>query len=122
MGRQHQKDDATTVVATAAINVNRFVSHSGKHATSAGGVMDSLGVSEFNAGIGDAVSVVTEFSYLVESSGPLNEHDFVRPAADGSGRAETGTATDHCGRVMPGSNATQAGQLVEVRILPHRHV
>lgn len=122
MGRQHQKDDAVTVVLAAPVQVNRFISHSGRHATSAGGPLDSLGVSEFGGGIGDAISVVTEFSYLVEAAGVINEHDFVRPAADGSGRAEVGTATDHCGRVMQGSSASSAGQLVEVRILPHRHV
>ena len=53
MGRQHQKDDAVTVVLAAPVQVNRFISHSGRHATSAGGPLDSLGVSEFGGGIGE---------------------------------------------------------------------
>ena len=122
MGRQYQKNNAVTMIATAAIVANRFVSHSGAHATNAGGALDAIGVSETNAGVGEALPVVTGFSFLVQSSAALPDHAFVRPAADGSGRAEVGTATDHCGRVMPGGGTSAADQLAEVRILPHRHV
>ncbi|MCE1186710.1 MAG: DUF2190 domain-containing protein [Rhodocyclales bacterium] len=122
MGRQYQKTTAVTLLALAAVAQYRFIAHDATgYATNAGGAKDSIGVSESAAGVGDAFSAVTGFSYLVESSGVLAEHAFVRPAADGSGRAEAGTATEHCGRVMPGSSASAAGQLVEVRILPHRH-
>ena len=38
----------------------------------------------------------------------------------GSGKAAVGTATDHCGRAMEAAGTI--GQLVEIRILPHRHV
>ena len=121
MGRQYHKNSAVTMVAIAAVGQYRFIAHDGGLATNAGGVKDTIGVSESAAAIGEAFPVVTGFSYLVESSAALAEHAYVRPAADGTGRAEAGTATDHCGRVMPGSAATAAGQLVEIRILPHRH-
>jgi hypothetical protein len=122
MGRQYQKTNAVTLLALAAVAQYRFIAHDASgYATSAGAAKDSIGVSESAAGVGDAFPVVTGFSYLVESGEALAEHAFVKPDAGGTGKAITGTATDHCGRVMPGSSASAAGQLVEVRILPHRH-
>jgi len=122
MGRQYQKTNAVTLLALSAVAANRFIAHDAGYATSAGGAKDTLGVSETSADIGSAFSVVTGFSALVTSGEALAEHAFVKPAADGSGKAITGTATDYCGRVMPGSSTSGADQLVEVRILPHRHV
>lgn len=84
----------------------------------AGGTKDTIGVSESNAAVGDVFPVITGFSALVTAVEPIAQHAYVKPAADGSGMAATGTATDHCGRAM---EAAVAGQLVEVRILPHRH-
>ncbi|MBS0354022.1 MAG: DUF2190 domain-containing protein [Proteobacteria bacterium] len=121
MGRQYQKTNAVTIVASAAVVGYRFIAHDGGYATSAGGNKDTLGVSESAADVGAAFSAVTGFSFLVEAGEALAEHAFVKPAADGSGKAITGSATDHCGRVMPGSSSSAAGQLVEIRILPHRH-
>ena len=118
MGRQYDKQHAVTMLATAAIASNRFIAHDGGYATNAGGVKDAIGVSESSAGIGDVFSTITGFSALVTAVEPIAQHAFVKPAADGSGMAATGTATDHCGRAM---EAAVAGQLVEVRILPHRH-
>lgn len=121
MGRQYQKTNAVTLLALSAVEANRFIAHDAGYATSAGAAKDTLGVSESSAAIGDAFSVITGFSALVLSGEALAEHAFVKPAADASGKVITGTATDHCGRVMPGSSASAAGQLVEIRILPHRH-
>lgn len=121
MGRQYQKTNAVTLLALAAVAQYRFIAHDASYATSAGAAKDTLGVSESAASVGDVFPVVTGFSYLVESGEALAEHAFVKPDVGGTGKAITGTATDHCGRVMPGSSASAAGQLVEVRILPHRH-
>ena len=61
-------------------------------------VKDAQGIAEESAAIGEAVSVVTDYSYLAECSEALALGDYVKPAADGSGKAAKGTLTDHCGR------------------------
>ncbi len=118
MGRQYDKQHAVTMLATAAIAANRFIALDGGYATNAGGNKDTIGVSESSAGIGDVFPVITGFSALVTAADVIAQHAFVKPAADGSGMVVPGTATDHCGRAM---EAAVAGQLVEIRILPHRH-
>jgi hypothetical protein len=118
-GLQHQKDDAVTVVATAAIAINRIVAYDGAYATAAGGAKDAQGVSEADAAIGDAVSVVTEYSYLVECSEAIAFGNYVKPAIDGTGRGAVGTLTDHCGRALGAT--TVAGQLFEMQIVKHVH-
>lgn len=121
MSRQFDKVHAVTAVATAALAKNRFVALDGAHAATlpTTGAGDCWGVSEEAAAVGEAVSLVTGYSYLVEASAAIALGDYVKPAADGSGKAAAGTLTDHCGRAL--SAATAAGQLVEVQILPHRH-
>lgn len=120
MRLQYNKMHATTAVATAIIAANRFVSYAGAHASAtAGGAADAQGVSETGAAVGQAVSVVTGYSCLVEASAPIADNAFVKPAADGSGRAVTGSMTDHCGRAL--AAATAEGQLIEVEVLTHRH-
>lgn len=118
-GLQHQKDDAITVVATAPIAANRIVGYDGAHATSAGGVHDAQGVSETAAAVGEAVSLVTEYSYLVECSEPIAFGDYVKPAIDGTGRGAVGALADHCGRALGATTA--AGQLFELQIVRHVH-
>ena len=119
MGKQYSKIHAITALAAAAVFSNRFVGYDGTHATSAGGAHDALGVSETEAAVGQAVSVVTAYSAPVEAGEAIAQFAFVKPAADGSGKAITGTATDHCGVALEAAGA--AGQFVEVRILSHRH-
>ncbi len=118
-GQQHQKDDAVTVVCTEAIAINRIVAYDGTYATAAGGVKDAQGVSEAAGAIGDAISVVTEYSYLVECAEAIAFGAYVKPALDGTGRAATGSLTDHCGRALGAT--TVAGQLVEMQIVKHVH-
>lgn len=120
MGRQYDKQHATTVVATAAIEKGRFVAFNGQHATAAGGTSaDAMGVSEHAAAIGAPVSVITHYTALVEASAAISQHAFVKPAADGSGKAAVGSNTDHCGRALEA--ATQAGQFIEVVLYRHLH-
>ena len=118
-GAQYDKVHAVTLVAMAAISAARFVAYDGTHATSAGGVKDAQGVSETAAEVGDAFSVTTGYSALVESSEAIALGDYLKPAADGSGKAAVGTLADHCGRAL--GAATGAGELVEVQILRHMH-
>ena len=118
-GQQHQKESALTLTATAALLPNRIIGYGGAHATSAGGANDAQGISETGAAIGEAVSVVTEYSYLVECSAAVALHDYIKPAADGSGRAAVCTLTDHCRRAMGATTA--AGQLFEMQIVRHVH-
>ena len=119
----HNKTHAITLVAVAAIAANRFVAAEGKHAgdftgdAASSAASFSMGVAETAAATGEAVSVVTDYSYLVEAGGAIALHDWVKPHADASGRAAVGGNTEHCGIAM--SAATAAGQLIEVRLLPH---
>lgn len=120
MGRQYDKQHATTIVATAAIEKSRFVGLGGAHATAAGGnSADAVGVSEHAAAIGNTVSVITGYTALVEASAAITAHSFVKPAADGSGKAAVGSNADHCGKALEA--ATAAGQLIEVVLYRHLH-
>lgn len=118
-GQQHQKDDAITIVATAAIAANRIVGYDGAHATSAAGVHDAQGVSETAGAVGDAVSLVTEYSYLVECSEAIAFGSYIKPATDGTGRGAVGAANEHCGRALGAT--TGEGQLFEMQIVKHQH-
>lgn len=117
---QYDKQHATTVVATAALEAHRFISHTGIYAVgtagAGGGVTDSAGVSETEAAIGDALSVVTDYSYPVEAGAAISQFGFVKPGA--SGKAVPGTMTDHCGIAL---EAAADGDIIEVRLLPHIH-
>lgn len=116
-GRQFDKTHAVTLVASVALAANRFIAYDGGYPTTAGGAKDVQGVSETAADAGDALSVVTGYSYLVEAAEALAFGALVAP--DASGRAVEGTAANHCGRAL--GAAAQAGQLVEVQIYKHVH-
>jgi len=120
-GRQFDKRHAVTVTATAPITQCRFVSYGGVPTPAApvNALQDCQGVAEHDAAAGDAVSVVTDYSYLVEAAEPIALGDYVKPAADGSGRAAEGVIGNHCGRAL--GTAAAAGDLVEVQIVPHVH-
>ena len=117
---QYNKTHSVTIIAIAALLAYRFVSYAGGHASATvGGTSDACGVSETGGEIGDAVSAITSYSAPVEASAAISAGAFVKPAADGSGRAVTGSVTDHCGRAL--NAATGAGDLIEVEVLPHVH-
>jgi hypothetical protein len=118
-GQQHQKDDAVTLVATADLVANRIIAYDGAYATAAGGAHDAQGVSETAAATGEALSVVTEYSYLVECSEAISFGAYVKPAVDGTGRGAVGTLTEHCGRALGSTSA--AGQKFEMEIVKHVH-
>lgn len=118
---QYDKQHATTVVATAALEAQRFISHAGIYAVgtagAGGGVTDSAGVSETEAVIGDALSVVTGYSYPVEAGAAITQYAFVKPGTNG--KAIAGTMEDHCGIALEAAAAD--GDIIEVRLLPHIH-
>jgi hypothetical protein len=114
--RQFDKQHAATIVATAALAAHRFVAYDGGYATTAGGAKDAVGVTESAAEIGQAVSAVTGYTYLVEAEGALAAFDFVKPGTDG--KAIVGTVADNCGRAL---SAAADGELVEVQILKQVH-
>ena len=116
-GRQYDKQHAVTLVAIAALAAHRFVAYDGGYATSAGGVKDCQGVTETAAEIGDAVTAVTGYSYLVQAGAEIAFGAYVKPGADGV--AAVGAVDDHCGRAL--GAATQVGQLIEVQIVKHQH-
>ncbi|MCB8748323.1 DUF2190 domain-containing protein [Rhodoferax sp. U2-2l] len=118
-GLQYQKRNAITMVLMAIAAANRILAYDGTYATSAGGVKDAQGVSETGGEVGDAISVVTDYSYPVEASAAITFGDYIKPATDGSGRAAVGTLTDHCGRAL--GAAAGAGQLFEMQIVKHVH-
>jgi len=120
MGRQYEKFHATTVVASAVVAANRFVSYAGGYANQATRVYDSadcLGVSEHAAAIGEAMSVITGFSALVEAGEAIGAGLPVTVGANGV--AMLGTAAAHVGRTLEAAGG--AGALVEVRLLPALH-
>lgn len=116
-GRQFDKTHAVTVVATVALAAHRFVSYAGGYPAAGGKANDSQGVSETSAAPGDALTVVTAYSYLVEAAEPIAFGDPV--VSDAVGRAKVATATESCGVAL--GAATQAGQLIEVQICKHVH-
>ena len=118
-GNQFDHLHSVTIVATARVESNRFIAFDGTHATSAGAAKDSQGVTQHGADIGEAVTALTSYSGLVQCGEALAQFAFVKPAADGSGKAIAGTATDNCGRALGATSA--ADQLVEVQLTTHVH-
>lgn len=119
-GQQYDKLHAVTIVATARVEALRFIAYDGAHADANGAARDSQGVTETGAETGAAVSAITAYSGLVEAAEPIAQFDFVKPAADGSGRAIVGDAGEHCGRAL--GEALEAGAVFEVQLLTHVHV
>lgn len=116
--QQFDRTHAITMVATAALAANRLAAYDGGYATSAGGIKDAQGVTQSSAAIDAAVAVTTRYSDLVEASAVIAFGDWIKPAADGTGRAAVGTRTDNCGRALSGASAV--GVLFEMQI--HKHI
>ncbi len=116
-GRQYNKTHAITLVATAALAACRFAAYDGGYPSVAGGAKDAQGVTETVAEVGDAVSVITGYSALVEAEAAIAFGVLVKVGTDG--KAIAGTLADHCGRAL--GAATAAGQLIEVQLYKHVH-
>lgn len=105
------KTHSVTVIAAAALEVNRFCASTGLYATSSN---DVLGVTEISVPEGRACSCVTHYSWPVLAAVDIAAGDWVKPAGDGTGRAVVGSETDACGRAIA---SVSAGQLVDVRLM-----
>ena len=116
-GRQYDKTHGITIVAMATMAACRFVAYDGGYPSIAGGAKDCQGVTDNAAEIGEAVSLTTGYSALVEAEAAIAFGALVKVGTDG--KAITGSATDHCGRAL--GAATQAGQLIEVQLYKHVH-
>ena len=116
-GRQYDKQHAITLVAMAALAASRFAAYDGGYPTIAGGAKDVQGVTEEAAEVGQAISVITGYSALVEAGAAIAFGALVK--TDSIGRAVTGTLADNCGRAL--GTATAAGQLIEVQLYRHVH-
>lgn len=118
-GPQHDKQHAVTIVATASVDAYRFIAYDGGYASGATGINDVQCISETSAEPGEAFCGVTGYSYPVRASVALARGDYVKPSADGSGRAAKGTATDHCARAL---HAVIADKLVECELIQRVNV
>lgn len=124
-GRQFDKRHAVTVVAQEAIPAHRFVTFEGKVAATATPHVNNpeqavQGISEEAAASGDALSVVTDYSYLVEAAANIPFGAYVKPNSDG--RAIVGTQAECCGRALgAGDGSGSHKPLIEVQILTHNY-
>ena len=116
-GRQYDKQHAITMVATAELAAHRFIAYDGGYPSAAGGAKAVQGIAETAAQPGEALPVVTGYSYLVEVAAPIAFGQLVKP--DATGQAVVGSLTEYCARAL--GAATQAGQLLEVQLLGHVH-
>lgn len=116
-GRQYDKQHGVTVAATVALVANRFIAYDGGYATSAGRAKDSQGVSESDAASGDALTVVTGYSALVEAGEAIAFGEYIKPGANGV--AMVGASNENCGRAL--GAAAGPGQLIEAQVLQHVH-
>ena len=69
-GRQYDKQHAITLVATAELAAHRFIAYDGGYPSAAGGAKAVQGIAETAGQVGEALSVVTGYSYLVEAAAP----------------------------------------------------
>ena len=116
-GRQFDKQHSVTIVAMVALAACRFTAYDGGYPTIAGGAKDVQGVTENAAEVGEAVSLTTSYSALVEAGEAIAFGVLVK--TDATGRAVAGTAADHCGRSL--GAPTAAGQVFEVQLYKHVH-
>jgi hypothetical protein len=113
MSRQSTPVLTLSVIATAVINGDRFVTAAG--AAPAAGA-SALGVARAPAAIGGRTPVDVMGTSVIETGGAITANAFVE--TDNLGRAVTKSAGVTLGRLAPGEVATAAGQFVEVLLLP----
>jgi Uncharacterized conserved protein (DUF2190) len=100
-----------TVIASAAVAANRFVTDAGAY-PAAGGL--ALGTTRTSGAIGDAVPVDVMGTALVEASAAIAVGAGVQTLVDG--RAVTLTSGTALGRAL--TSAAAAGEVIEVLLTP----
>lgn len=112
MSRQCTPILTLSVIATAALTADRFVTAAG--AVPAAGA-SALGVGRSTVAIGARQPVDVLGTSVIETGAAIAANAFVE--TDVSGRAITKAAGVTLGRLAPGEVATAAGQFVEVLLL-----
>lgn len=100
----------TTVIATAAVLANRFVTIAGGYPTANG---NALGVTRTEAVVDDAMSVDVHGIAVVEASAAIAKGAAVAATADG--QAVTHTTGAVVGRAL--GAATAAGEKIEILLI-----
>lgn len=100
----NDKTHSITLFASAIVEARRFVDKTGAHASTAA---TAAGISEQKQFAGKPFSAVTGYAYEVDAAEAISEGAFVKPSADGSGRAVLGSVSDNCGYALTGSLAGQ---------------
>lgn len=113
-GLQYDKQHGITVVATVSMEAHRFIAYDGGYVLGTSDLKAVQCISETAAEPGEAFCGVTGYSYPVRASVALALGDYVKPTADGTGRAAKGTVTDHCARAL---HAVMADKLVECELV-----
>ena len=103
-----------SVTATAALTINRAVSHAGAVPAAAG---NNLGFAVYGGAIGDRVPVRVMGTAVAEAGAAIAANALVE--LDSSGRVVTKSAGVTVGRLAPGSVASAAGYQVEVILIPN---
>jgi hypothetical protein len=120
MGRQYERVHSTTIQVPddAEGKANRFIGADGYYADGTSLIKCSRGISidEKDQGV---INVVTYYSGVIELAEAVDPCDFIKPAADGSGRGAKGSATEHCAQVISAKKGGAVGDFIEVIILPH---
>jgi len=96
----HDGEDSISIKLSQPVVPYRLIAFNGFYASTAGGGYDLQGVSTTEGNTGDVITACTEYSYPVEMAEPIPLYAYVKPAADGSGRAAVGTATNNCGTCL----------------------
>jgi len=109
--KTYQPVQAITVVAAENLPQFRFVSHDG---TLCGDETRALGVTEIDWVSGEAVSLITLGTIIIESSEAIAAGADVTSAADG--KAKTATSTDPVnGRAIEGCGS---GGFARIKLVP----
>ena len=103
-----------TLVATAALTAERFVSPTGGVAAAAG---NTWGVAKSDGAIGEHVPVEALGTAVVTAGGAIAAGALVEVGA--AGKAVTRTAGIAVGRAAPGATAAADGDRIEIFLIPN---
>lgn len=107
--KQNKSNLTLSVLATGVILAQRFVTPAGAQA---GDGVNTYGVSDSAAAVGERFPVVNQGTAIVETGAAIAAGALVQ--SDLNGRAITRAAGAPVGRLAPGEVSTAAGQFVEV--------
>lgn len=112
MGKQSLPLLSQPVTASGAIAASRFVTPTGAQA---GVGVNSLGVSRFDAGDTETVTVDVIGTAIIETGGAVTAGGLIE--SDASGRAIAKTTGVAVARALPGQSAAGEGEFIEALLL-----